>query len=262
MKARLAAAILLLLILSASFIVLRSGNDYAVQDRDVIMAGSSSQHWTGTDQLGRDRTVRISAALLLSLAGATAASAVATTIAAAVGTLAAFSPKPLAFVLMLASDLFLTLPWLFLLMLVRSGLPLTTSPIQSASITFIILAFLGWSACARAVYRGATNLRTSEGMIHGRASGLRPVQLIRLHLLPHLKTLLLPQFLLCIPAFIVAEANLGTLGLGIAEPLPSWGTMLLELDNSALLARSTWVYLPIALLVAILLLLESFAVEV
>ncbi|RXH57343.1 ABC transporter permease subunit [Granulicella sibirica] len=262
MKPRLAAAILFLLMLAASLIVFKPGRSYAVQDRDAIMASSSPQHWTGTDQLGRDRTVRISAALLISFAGATAASAVATAIAAAVGTLAAFSPKVVAFLLMLASDLFLTLPWLFLLMLVRSGLPLTTSPMHSAAITFIILAFLGWSACARTVYSGATNLRASEWMMQGRASGLRPVQLTRLHLLPHLRTLLLPQFLLCIPAFIVAEANLGTLGLGIAEPLPSWGTMLLELDNSALLARSSWVYLPIALLVAVLLLLESFAVEV
>jgi ABC-type dipeptide/oligopeptide/nickel transport system permease subunit len=43
--------------------------------------------------------------------------------------------------------------------------------------------------------------------------------------------------------------------------MPSWGAMLLELDNSALLAQSHWVYLPIALLVAVLLILESFARE-
>jgi ABC-type dipeptide/oligopeptide/nickel transport system permease subunit len=76
-------------------------------------------------------------------------------------------------------------------------------------------------------------------------------------LLPHLRPLLLPQFLICIPVFIVAEANLGALGLGIGEPLPSWGAMLLELDNSALLARTHWVYLPIVLLVLVLVLLES-----
>jgi peptide/nickel transport system permease protein len=72
----------------------------------------------------------------------------------------------------------------------------------------------------------------------------------------------LPQFLICVPAFLVAEANLGALGLGIAPPLPSWGGMLLELDNSALLARSEWVYLPIVLLIAVLLLLECIAREV
>jgi ABC-type dipeptide/oligopeptide/nickel transport system permease subunit len=65
-----------------------------------------------------------------------------------------------------------------------------------------------------------------------------------------------------VPAFIAAEANLGSLGLGVGEPMPSWGGMLLELDNSALLARSHWVYLPIVLLVVVLLLLDSFTGEV
>ena len=98
-------------------------------------------------------------------------------------------------------------------------------------------------------------------MIQGRASGLRTGQLVRLHVVPHLRPLLLPQFLICVPAFIVAEANLGALGLGIGEPVPSWGAMLMELDNSALLAQSHWVYLPIVLLVLVLLLLETFTIE-
>jgi len=90
---------------------------------------------------------------------------------------------------------------------------------------------------------------------------LRTGQLVRLHVVPHLRPLLLPQFLICVPAFIVAEANLGALGLGIGEPVPSWGAMLMELDNSALLAQSHWVYLPIVLLVLVLLLLETFTIE-
>jgi ABC-type dipeptide/oligopeptide/nickel transport system permease subunit len=99
-------------------------------------------------------------------------------------------------------------------------------------------------------------------MIQGHACGLTAKQLVRFHLVPHLRPLFLPQFLICVPAFIVAEANLGALGLGVAEPMPSWGAMLLELDNSALLSQSHWVFLPIALLVVVLLILESFTTEV
>jgi ABC-type dipeptide/oligopeptide/nickel transport system permease subunit len=259
---RIAATLLGSLVLAAALIVVGPGWRYSTQDRESTMAGATRQHWTGTDDLGRDRTVRVAAALLLGLAGAAAASAITTSIAAGVGTVAAFSPRSVAWALMLFSDLFLTLPWLFLLMIVRSGLPLTASPLQSAAVTFVILAALGWPACARAVYRGALDLRSSEWMIQGRANGLRTSQLVRHHLLPHLRPLLAPQFLLCVPAFLVAEANLGTLGLGIAEPLPSWGGMLLELDNSAMVARSNWVYLPIALLIFVLLLLESMTHEV
>jgi peptide/nickel transport system permease protein len=262
MKQRVAALMLAVLIAVAAVIVMLPSADYAKQDREAIMAGATHQHWMGTDEVGRDRSVRVAAALLLGLAGAAAAALVTIAIATGVGALAAFSRPSVAWILMLASDLFLSLPWLFLLMMVRSFLPLTTSQLNSAIVTFTILAALGWPACARAVYRGSLNLRSAEWMIQGRASGLRTTQLFRRHLLPHLRPLLIPQFLIWVPAFIVAEANLGTLGLGIAAPLPSWGAMLQELDNSASLALSHWVYLPIIVLIVVLLLLESLSVEV
>ena len=262
MKRRIALVALLLLTLGAALALRWSPCDYASQDRDATMAPSSAQHWTGTDELGRDRMVRVAAALIIGLAGATAAAALTTAVAGCFGLAAAFSPSWAAAVLMFLSDVFLSLPWLFLLMMARSLLPLTASPLETAVATFVVLAALGWPACARVIYRGALALRTAEWMIQGHACGLRTRQLVRLHLLPHLRSLLLPQFLICVPAFIVAEANLGALGLGVGEPLPSWGSMLLELDNSALLARSHWVYLPIALLVIVLLILESFSTKV
>jgi ABC-type dipeptide/oligopeptide/nickel transport system permease subunit len=163
---------------------------------------------------------------------------------------------------MYVCDLFLALPWLFLLMMVRSALPLTMAPIRSATVTFVLLAVLGWPAYARVTYAGALAVRDSEWLIHGRASGLRTGQLARRHVLPHITPLLLSQFLMGIPACLVAEANLGTLGLGISEPLPSWGSMLLALENSAVLSTSGWVYLPIVLLVTVLLVLELLVFEV
>ena len=262
MMRRIPVVVLLLLIVSAALTLRLSRYDYAQQDRDWIMSPSTAQHPAGTDELGRDRMVRVAAALLIGLTGAAVAAAITTSIAASFGLLAAFSPAWLASVLLLASDLFLSLPWLFLLMIVRSLLPLTASPIVTAVVTFLVLAILGWPACARAVYSGAKNLRSADWMVQGLASGLKTRQLIRLHLVPHLRPLLVPQFLICVPAFLAAEANLGALGLGVGEPMPSWGAMLLELDNSALLARSNWVYLPIVLLVVLLFTIESITSEV
>jgi ABC-type dipeptide/oligopeptide/nickel transport system permease subunit len=161
----MAASLLAGIVLIAAWIALRPGSSYSKQDREQLFAASSSLHPAGTDGLGRDRLVRVAGALLLSPGGALAASAATTALAAGAGALAAFALSYLGRVVMLVCDVFLALPWLFLLMIVRSALPLTTSPGLSAAITFLVLAALGWPACARAVYRGALDMRQAEWMV-------------------------------------------------------------------------------------------------
>lgn len=253
--------LLLVLTVSAVLIVVRSPFGYADQDREHIAATGSALHPAGTDDLGRDRMVRTAAALLLGLTGAAAASAVATCLAVGVGVGAAFSRPWLGRTVLYLSDLALTLPWLFLLLIVRSALPLNMSPAKSAALTFLLLGLLGWPAFTRVNHARATALRGAEWLVHGRANGLRPVQLVR-QMLPHLRPLILSQWIIYLPICIVAEANLGALGLGVSEPLASWGSLLLSLQSSAVLASTHWVYLPIALLVLVLLLLETLSSEV
>lgn len=222
MTAKYVTAWLLIgLVLGAALIVASPGSSYSRQDRSLPFAEVSRAHPAGTDALGRDRIVRVSAALLLSLVGSVGAAAITTAAAGGVGVLAAFGPAGCGWAVLLVCDAFLALPWLFLLMMVRSVLPLTTSPGDSAAITFLVLAALGWPACARAVYRGALPLKRSGWMLQARAAGFHPGQIARAAI-PNLAPLLLPQFLVSIPAFVIAEANLGALGLGVGEPLPSW----------------------------------------
>ncbi len=258
----IARTLLITFVLASSLLLWRSSGSIVTQDRDHVAAASSAQHWTGTDELGRDRTLRLAGALLLGLTGSVFAAAIATGLAVGIGVLAAFANSIVANCLLYFSDVFLTLPWLFLLMMVRSALPLTMAPLQSAAITFMLLGLLGWPAYARVCYATALDVRDAEWLMYGRTAGLPTHRLLRRHVLPHLRPLVLTQFLICIPAFLVAEANLGTLGLGVSEPLPSWGSMLLAMQNTAVLAGSHWVYLPIGLLVVVLLLMELLVLEV
>jgi peptide/nickel transport system permease protein len=69
-----------------------------------------------------------------------------------------------------------------------------------------------------------------------------------LHILPNLKPVLFAQFWILIPAFILTEANLGVLGLGINEPAPSWGNMLAELQNYQKIPEQPWILTPALLL--------------
>ena len=181
-----AAALLMLLVLVAVATVSASRWSYAAQDREHVLEGHTAGHIVGTDDLGRDRAVRVSVALLVALAGAVVASTLATLLGVGVGATAAFAPRPVGKMLMYGSDLLLTLPWLFLLMIVRSALPLNLPPEASATVTFLLLGALGWPAFARIHFARTLAVRRADWMLQARAAGITPWRAARTHVLPHL----------------------------------------------------------------------------
>jgi len=228
-----------------------SSAGYATQFREAPNAGPSSTHWLGTDQLGRDRFARILYGTRVSLLLAPAAALISTLLAALIGGVAGFvggAWKRLATSLI---DLVLSLPWLFLLITVRALLPLNVSPLTSVIVTFLLLGLLGWAASARVMCAWAGVVRNSDFVLQARATGVRGCRLAIVHVLPNLKPLLFAQFWISIPVFILAEANLGILGLGVAEPLPSWGSLLRELEDLALYSGDLWKLVPLVLLIVV-----------
>jgi peptide/nickel transport system permease protein len=71
------------------------------------------------------------------------------------------------------------------------------------------------------------------------------------HVLPNLKPILYAQFWISIPVFILSEANLGILGLGVAEPMPSWGSLLRELEGMLSFSEAPWKLVPLVLLILV-----------
>lgn len=224
---------------------------YAKQDRDAISAPPSRQHWLGTDDIGRDRFARVLYGTRISLLLAPAAALISTLMAAVVGGLAGYVGGAWARAAMAVTDLFLSLPWLFLLITVRAVLPLNVSPIFSVLVTFLMLGLLGWTTAARVLCATAGSLRSSDFVTQARASGIRGARLFWIHVLPNLKPVLYAQFWISIPAFTLSEANLGILGLGVAEPLPSWGSLLKELEGMVSVGEEPWKFVPLALLVVV-----------
>ena len=72
-----------------------------------------------------------------------------------------------------------------------------------------------------------------------------------MHIIPNLKPVLYAQFLISVPVFILSEANLGILGLGVAEPLPSWGSLLRELEGWGGFSTEPWKLAPMLLLILV-----------
>lgn len=222
---------------------------YAEQFRDLPDAAPSHQHLLGTDDLGRDRFSRLLYGTRISLLLAPAAALLASGLAGLIGGAAGFAGGWIETSLMAVTDLVLSLPWMFLLITVRAFLPLNVSPLVSVAITFALLGCLGWAAAARVVCADARGLRQSEMVLLARATGSSGWRLLRRHLLPNLRPVLVAQFWISVPVFILTEANLSMLGLGVAEPLPSWGSLLRELESFSAYSGQPWLFAPLLLLV-------------
>ena len=226
-------------------------HSYAEQSRDFISAPPSSQFWLGTDELGRDRFARLLYGTRVSLLLAPAAAVLSTLIAALIGGAAGYLGGHWERAVTSGIDLFLSLPWLFLLLAVRALLPLDTSPLTSVAITFALLGCLGWAAPARIIRAGTRTLINSDYLVQAAASGIPRWRMFWRHLLPNLRPILLAQFWISVPLFILSEANLGLLGLGVSEPLPSWGALLRELENYSAVFQNPWMLAPVVLLVVV-----------
>src|SRR5262249_56713416 len=112
-------------------------------------APPSRQHWLGTDEVGRDQFSRMLYSTRVSLLLAPTAALLSTLMAALIGGVAGYLGGIWEKLAMAVTDLFLSLPWLFLLITIRALLPLNVSPLSSVVFTFLFVLLLLWGASAR-----------------------------------------------------------------------------------------------------------------
>jgi ABC-type dipeptide/oligopeptide/nickel transport system permease subunit len=246
------AVIVLLFVLIAVFAPLLAkleGQDTTTLHQDLVdqygfpTIGPNSEHWFGVEpRLGRDLFARFVYGARPSLIVATSATIIATVIGVVVGLLTGFLGGWVDRVLSWVVDFVLSLPYLLfaiavpaVLLAVFVGTAEGADPNQVATVRFysliFVLSFFGWAGLARLIRGEVLSLREREFISAAKVLGVPTRRVLFKELLPNLVAPIVISVSLSLPQYIVTEAGLTFLGVGLTEPTPSWGVTIAAAQN-------------------------------
>ena len=212
--------VLTVIILMAIFYPLVSPYRYDHQTNDYSVP-SSARHWLGTDDSGYDTLTRLAVGARISLTVGVGVEAIVLFVGGLVGLVAGFYGKWLDTGLMRLTDLMFAFPDILLAILIMGM-------IKDPSLLniFAALGVTGWPGMARLIRGQALSLRGREYVEAARALGVPNSRIILRHILPNLLSPIIVAATIDIAGVIIAEATLSFLGIGVQDPMPSWGKMI------------------------------------
>ncbi|GIN76693.1 MULTISPECIES: ABC transporter permease [Bacillus] len=211
--------VLILIALMAIFAPVFSSFQYEETDLTNVNQPPSGEHWFGTDDLGRDVFVRTWVGARISLTIGLAAALIDVLIGVIWGAVSGIRGGRTDEIMMRIADVLWAIPSLLMtiLLLVVMGKGLITM--------IVAMVITGWINMARIVRGQVLQLKNQEFVLASRTLGAKNSRIIRKHLLPNIMSPILVTMTLTVPTAIFYEAFLSYLGLGVPQPLASWGTM-------------------------------------
>ena len=215
----------------------------------------------GTDDLGRDILTRILYGGRVSLSVGILAITIAITIGTTVGALAGFYGGRVDNTLMRLVDVMLSMPRLFMLIVITMLLRSVNSPalqfLGGVPIIVVVIGILAWMGVARLVRASFLSLKEKEFVEAARAAGANNMRIIVRHILPNAMTPIIVAATLGLAGAIISESGLSFLGLGVQVPTPTWGNMLTNAQDE-MLKGHTWMALFPGLMIFITVIAMNF----
>ena len=234
-----AATVLLVIVLSAVFAPLLAPHDPLVVDirhrlsPPAWMAGGTTEHLLGTDQVGRDLLSRVIYGGRISLVVGVSAVILSAGIGILAGLAAGYFGGAIDWAIMTVVNIVLVFPFVLLALAVIAVLG------PSLPNMIAVLGVAGWPIYARVLRAETQALREREFVTAGRALGMSHARLIFRQILPNLISASVVIATLQVAQVIVLESFLSFLGLGVQPPIPAWGNMLGE--GRVYMLNSWWI---------------------
>ncbi|MCL2095390.1 MAG: ABC transporter permease [Oscillospiraceae bacterium] len=236
--AMVSIVVLALIVLACVLVPMLSPYSYFVTNTDNKQMPPSVEHPLGTDDLGRDLLTRFFYAGRISLGIALIVVVLECIVGVIMGGVAGYYGGLVDAAIMRLCEMFMSFPFLMFVITVRALFG------NSLVVLVAVLVLLTWPSVARIVRGQILALREQEYMQACEALGISDFRRIFRHLLPNVLAYVIVYATLGMASVILTETALSFLGLGVAPPTPTWGTLIQEARSRIVLVQRWWYWIP------------------